>query len=207
MDLWTPRRSPTRSAWKITDHRVISQPDGNQINLGLIRPAGREILQASTTSMGGQTSLSYYEGNHRAMSRMISDQGVAVAMIDFRDSISPSSIPQVARYPAGLNDASPVSNGLSRTPGAWALTARGLSWPVRAAAGTSPWRPGSAQKRRQTRTHEGAVRSLCPYIAGSWPRPDLPSPRRTTDACWISTTNGGAMGYSIDEFEGRNPLA
>jgi acetyl esterase/lipase len=35
---------------------------------------------------------------------MIAAQGVAVAMIDFRNSVHPSSVPEIAPSPAGLND-------------------------------------------------------------------------------------------------------
>jgi acetyl esterase len=35
---------------------------------------------------------------------MIAAQGVAVAMVDFRNAVLASSAPEVAPYPAGLND-------------------------------------------------------------------------------------------------------
>ena len=49
-------------------------------------------------------TLSCYDGNYRAWARVIAAQGVAVAMVDFRNCISPSSVPEVAPFPAGLND-------------------------------------------------------------------------------------------------------
>src|SRR5437870_6442249 len=49
-------------------------------------------------------SMSCYLGNYRAWGKIIAANGVAVAMVDFRNSISPSSVREVAPFPAGLND-------------------------------------------------------------------------------------------------------
>ena len=46
---------------------------------------------------------SCYYGNYQAWGRMIAANGVAVVMIDFRNAVSASSVPEVAAYPAGLN--------------------------------------------------------------------------------------------------------
>jgi acetyl esterase/lipase len=48
--------------------------------------------------------LSCYEKNYQAWGKIIAANGVAVAMVDFRNSISPSSVREVAPFPAGLND-------------------------------------------------------------------------------------------------------
>ena len=49
--------------------------------------------------------------------------------------------------------------------------------------------------------------ALCPYIAGSWPRPDLPSSTENNGILLDLHNNRGAMGYGIEQFERRNPLA
>ena len=49
-------------------------------------------------------SMSCYYGNYRAWGKIIAAQGVAVAMVDFRNALTPSSVPEVAPFPAGLND-------------------------------------------------------------------------------------------------------
>ena len=53
---------------------------------------------------GGMQSMSCYDGNYRAWGRIIAAQGVAVAMVDFRNALTPSSVEEVAPFPAGLND-------------------------------------------------------------------------------------------------------
>ena len=47
---------------------------------------------------------SCYLANYKTWGRMIAAHGVAVAMVDFRNSVHPSSAPEVALLPAGLND-------------------------------------------------------------------------------------------------------
>jgi acetyl esterase len=49
-------------------------------------------------------TLSCYDGNYHAWGRMIAAQGVAVAMVDFRNAVRASTAPEVAPYPANLND-------------------------------------------------------------------------------------------------------
>jgi acetyl esterase/lipase len=90
---------------EITEHRITSKPDGNQINLRLIRPVGIEPAPCVYyIHGGGMAAMSCDDGNYRAWGRIIANQGVAVAMVDFRNSVSPSSVPEVAPFPAGLND-------------------------------------------------------------------------------------------------------
>lgn len=49
-------------------------------------------------------SLSCYDGMYRGWGKIIAANGVAVVMVDFRNCVSPSSVPEVAPFPAGLND-------------------------------------------------------------------------------------------------------
>src|SRR3546814_8797774 len=47
---------------------------------------------------------SCYDGHYRAFGRMIASRGVAVAMVDFRNAVRPSTAAEIAPFPAGLND-------------------------------------------------------------------------------------------------------
>ena len=53
---------------------------------------------------GGMQTMSCFDGMYRTWGRVIAHQGVAVAMVDFRNCLTPSSAPEVAPFPAGLND-------------------------------------------------------------------------------------------------------
>jgi len=49
--------------------------------------------------------------------------------------------------------------------------------------------------------------ALCPYIAGQWPLPENPSSVENNGILLDLHNNRGALGYGIEAFEARNPLA
>src|SRR5205823_7644994 len=82
-----------------------SAPDGNTVKIQFVRPQTDEILPCVYyIHGGGMASLSCFDGMYRSWARIIAHQGVAVAMVDFRNCMTPSSAPEVAPFPAGLND-------------------------------------------------------------------------------------------------------
>jgi acetyl esterase/lipase len=185
-----------------------SAPDGNTVQIQLIRPQGDEVLPCVYYIHGGRMAFSScYEGNYKAWGRMIAARGVAVAMVDFRNAVHADSAPQIAPYPAGLNDC--VS---------------GLKW-VRdnaATLGIDPDRIAVAGESgganlaialglRLKRAGEiGLIKgfyAMCPFIAGVWPQPQFPSSTEN-EGIFISVQNNrSAMAYGIEAFEARDPLA
>lgn len=192
----------------VSDHRVVSEPDGNTINLRLVRPNGADALPCVYyIHGGGMQLLSCYDGNYRAWARIVAAQGVAVAMVDFRNALAPSSVNEVAPFPAGLND---CVSGLK-----WAATNH-------AELGVDPGRiivagesgggnltlaTGLRLKRDGDLGLVKGLYALCPYIAGSWPSPENPSSTENNGILLDLHNNRGAMAYGIDELERRNPLA
>src|SRR5579862_1205619 len=82
-----------------------SEPDGNTIKLRIIRPDNDERLPCVYyIHGGGMMFMSCFDGMYRAWGKIIAAQGVAVAMVDFRNCLRASSAPEVAPYPSGLND-------------------------------------------------------------------------------------------------------
>ena len=82
-----------------------SSPDGNTIKVQFIRADNDDVVPCVYyIHGGGMQSMSCFFGNYRAWGRIIAAQGVAVAMVDFRNALTPSSAPEVLPYPAGLND-------------------------------------------------------------------------------------------------------
>ncbi|MHB1925460.1 MAG: alpha/beta hydrolase family protein, partial [Acidimicrobiales bacterium] len=76
----------------VSEYAVASEPDGNKINIRFIRPEGSETLPCVYyIHGGGMAAMSCYDGNYRAWGRIIAAQGVAVAMVDFRNSVVASS--------------------------------------------------------------------------------------------------------------------
>src|SRR6516165_7261580 len=89
----------------VRTERFTSSPDGNLVNIQFIRPADGKILPCVYyIHGGGMATMSCYCGNYRAWGRIIAAQGVAVAIVDFRNAVRASTAPEVAPYPAGLND-------------------------------------------------------------------------------------------------------
>ncbi len=73
----------------ITTHTLASEPDGNTINIQFIRPQSNEPLPCVYyIHGGGMTTMSCFYGNYKAWGRMIAQQGVAVAMVDFRNALT-----------------------------------------------------------------------------------------------------------------------
>jgi acetyl esterase/lipase len=191
-----------------TTLEYTSQPDGNTIKLQVIRPdSDQPVPCVYYIHGGGMAAMSCFYGMYRAWGRIIAANGVAVVMPDFRNCVSPSSAPEVEPFPAGLNDC--VS---------------GLRWTVAHAdeLGIDPARlvvagesgggnltlaTGLALKRDSDLGLIKGLYALCPYIAGKWPAPNSASSIENEGILLRLHNNRGAMGYGIEAFEARNPLA
>ncbi|HXW82756.1 MAG TPA: alpha/beta hydrolase, partial [Acidimicrobiales bacterium] len=85
--------------------QVVSAPDGNLINLRVTRPDTEATLACVYYIHGGGMAVgSCFDPVFRGWARLIAANGVAVVMVDFRNSVTASSVPEVAPFPAGLND-------------------------------------------------------------------------------------------------------
>jgi acetyl esterase len=192
----------------ITEHSVVSQPDGNTINVRLIRPDGKGSLPAVYyIHGGGMQSMSCYDGNYRAWGRIIAAQGVAVAMVDFRNALTPSSVEEVAPFPAGLNDCVSglrwliaKASDLGIDPGRVIVAGESGGGNLTLATGLKLKQDGDIGLIK-------GLYALCPYIAGSWPQPQYPSSTENNGILLDLHNNRGALAYGIDELDRRNPLA
>ena len=193
---------------EVTEHRITSQPDGNVINLRLIRPSGTDAPACVYyIHGGGMASLSCYDGNYRAWGRIIANQGVAVAMVDFRNSLTPSSVPEVATYPAGLNDCVSGIEWLVENAASLKIDPSRIIVAGESGGGNLTLATGlRLNKEGKTGLIKGLF-ALCPYIAGSWPQDSLPSSIENNGILLDLHNNRGAMGYGIEELERHNPLA
>jgi acetyl esterase/lipase len=187
---------------------VVSSPDGNTIKLQIIRPDNDETLAcAYYIHGGGMTSLSSFLGNYRAWGRILASKGVVVVMVEFRNAVVASAVPEVAPYPSGLNDC--VS---------------GLKWTVDNATkyGIDPSRiivcgesgggnltlaTGLKLKRDGELDLVKGLYALCPYIAGHWPDERYPSSVENNGIFINVNSNRGTMGYGIEAFKNSDPLA
>lgn len=188
--------------------RFISAPDGNSIDIQFIRPDTAERLPCVYyIHGGGMQSMSCFNGLYRAWGRIIAAQGVAVAMVDFRNALRPSSAPEVAPFPAGLNDC--VSGLRWVHAHADALNIDPARLIVAGESGGGNLAIATALRLKQD-GDIGLIKglyALCPYIAGQWPLPQNPSSTENNGILLELHNNRGAMAYGIEAFEARNPLA
>ena len=208
MDLCDTEEAAPSAGLRVHTEKIESSPGGNTINLAVIRPDTDETLPCVYyIHGGGMASLSCFDGMYRGWGKIIAANGVAVVMVDFRNSVSASSVPEVAPYPAGLNDCVSgfhwtVANAghLGIDPDRIVIAGESGGGNLTLATGMSLLRSG----------HIGEVKglyALCPYIAGQWPQDRLPSSTENEGILLSLHSNRGAMGYGIEAFEAGDPLA
>ena len=165
-----------KTGLRFTDYTLASVPDGNTVNLQFVRPDTDEVVGCVYyIHGGGMASMSCYFGNYQTWARLLAREGVAVALIDFRNCVSPSSVPEVAPYPAGLND---CASGL-----AWIhehATELGIDPSRVVVAGESgggnlTLALGLRLLREGRLDLVKGLYALAPYIAGLWPQERFPS--------------------------------
>ncbi len=192
----------------VQDHEFRSEPDGNTANIQFIRPDSTTPLACVYyIHGGGMQSLSCYLGNYKAWGRMIAAEGVAVAMVDFRNAVSPSSVSEVAPYPAGLDDCVSGLKWVAAHAGELGIDASHIIVAGESGGGNLTLATGLRLKQEGALDLIQGLYSLCPYIAGIWPLEQNPSSTENNGILLDLHNNQGAMAYGIEEVEKRNPLA
>lgn len=185
-----------------------SEPDGNTILIQYIRPQSEELLPCVYyIHGGGMQAMSCFDGNYRAWGKIIAARGVAVAMVDFRNALTPSSAPEVAPYPAGLNDCVAGLKWLAGQAESLGIDASRIIVAGESGGGNLTLATGMRLKREGALDLIQGLYALCPYIAGIWPQPQNPSSTENNGLLLDLHNNNGAMAYGIEELENRNPLA
>ncbi|MGD0881452.1 MAG: alpha/beta hydrolase [Acidimicrobiales bacterium] len=208
MDLCDTEEVAPSAGLRVHTEKVVSSPDGNTIHLQVIRPDSDEVAACVYyIHGGGMMTMSCFDGMYRGWGKIIAANGVAVVMVDFRNCISASSVPEVAPYPAGLHDC--ISGfhwtvehaaQLGIDPARIVIAGESGGGNLTLATGMSLLRDGTIDLAK-------GLYALCPYIAGSWPRDDLPSSVENEGILLSLHSNRGAMAYGIEAFERRDPLA
>ena len=193
---------------RIESHTLVSEPDGNRIKIQFIRPDCEDVLRCVYyIHGGGMQMLSCYYGNYRAWGKIIAAQGVAVAMVDFRNCLTPSSVPEVAPYPAGLNDCVSGVKWVVENAEGLGIDANHIIVAGESGGGNLTLATGMRLLRQGDIALIQGLYALCPYIAGSWPQDIYPSSIENNGIFIDLHNNQGAMAYGIEELERGNPLA
>ena len=189
-------------------HEFTSAPDGNTIKVQFIR-AEDATTQPCVVYLhgGGMQSMSAFDGMYAAWGRIIAAQGVAVAMIDFRNALLPSSAPEVAPFPAGMNDCVSGVKWVIENAGTLGIDPDHVVVAGESGGGNLTLATGMKLLRDGDIGLIRGLYALCPYIAGSWPQVRFPSTIENNGILLDLHNNRGQMAYGIEELEKKNPLA
>jgi acetyl esterase/lipase len=144
---------------------------------------------------------------YRAWGKVIARNGVAVVMVDFRNCLTPSSAPEVAPYPAGLNDCVSGLRWVAANPALFGIDPAAIVVAGESGGGNLTLATAMRLKRDGDLGLVRGLYALCPYIAGSWPQEDLPSSTENEGILLNLHNNRGAMAYGMDALVARDPLA
>lgn len=193
---------------EITTQEFVSAPDGNTIKLQIIRPDTAETLPCIYYIHGGGMQVfSCFNGMYRAWGRIIAARGVAVVMVDFRNALRPSSAPDVAPFPAGLNDCVSGVKWVHKNAAALNIDPKRIVVAGESGGGNLSIATVMKLKRDGDLDLVKGLYALCPYIAGKWPQAQYPSSEENDGKVIQIGNNRGAMAYGIKELEAKNPLA
>ena len=189
-----------------------SSPDGNNIKIQYIRPDTDEKLPCVYYIHGGGMMVSScFDELYAAWGRCMARQGVAVAMVDFRNAMWASSAPEIAPFPAGLNDC--VSGLKWIHANAEELNIDNEQIIIAGESGGGNLTIATGLKLKQD-GDIGLIKglyALCPYIAGHWPLPENPSSEENEGILLSLHTeqefSQGAIIYGIDAYKNKDPLA
>ena len=192
----------------IQDLDFQSSPDGNTVKIRFIRPSSDEALPCVYyIHGGGMQTMSCYDGNYQAWGRIIASKGVAVAMVDFRNALVPSSAEEVAPFPAGLNDCVSGLKWVSQNHQDLGIDPQRIIVAGESGGGNLTLATGLKIKEDGDMSLVKGLYALCPYIAGRWPLPENPSSVENNGILLDLHSNQGAMAYGIKELENGNYLA
>ena len=203
----TEESAPTKGL-RIHNETVTSQPDGNSITLRVLRPDTDEVLPCIFyIHGGGMASLSCFDGNYSGWGKLLAAKGVVVVMVEFRNAVTPSSLPEVAPFPAGLNDCVSGVRWVVANASALGIDPRRIVVAGESGGGNLTLSTGMKLLKDGDIGTISGLYAFCPYIAGQWPTPECPSSTENNGIFLNLHNNNGRMGYGIDAFDRRDPLA
>ncbi len=193
---------------EISTVEFTSEPDGNTVKIQFIRPRSDQPLPCVYyIHGGGMQAMSCFDGMYRSWGRTIANQGVAVAMVDFRNCLTASSAPEVEPFPAGLDDCVAGVRWLHAHAGELGVDRDHIVVAGESGGGNLTLATGLKLKADGELELIRGLYALCPYIAGSWPQDRFPSSIENNGLLLDLHNNRGAMAYGIEAFEAKNPLA
>jgi acetyl esterase len=138
---------------------------------------------------GGRMEMSScFEGNYRTWARMIAAKGVAVAMVEFHNSVHPSEVPEIAPFPAGLNDCISGLKRVHANAAALNIDLRRIIVAGESGGGNLTFAVGMKLKQDGEVGLIQGLYSLVPYSLVSGPSRSTRLPSRMRGSCSTSGT-------------------
>ncbi len=190
-----------------TEH-VVSSPDGNTINLLTMVPEGPGPWPCVYYIHGGGMIISScYDASFQAWGRQLAHAGVAVVMVDFRNALRPSSVPEIAPFPAGLNDCVSGLRWLRTNTARLNVDPNRIIVAGESGGGNLSVATALKLKRDGDLRIIRGVFVMCPYLAGAWPLEPGSSALLNDGILMGAHSNFNQMVYGMEAFQQRNPLA
>lgn len=185
-----------------------STPDDNTVPLNFIRPDDdRPVPCVVYLHGGGMMTGSAFDGNYRAFGKLVAAHGVAVAMIDFRNSLVPSRSGEIAPFPGGLDDCASAVRWAHASADELGIDQARIVVAGESGGGNLTLATAMSLLRDGDIDLLAGVYALCPYIAGRWPQDRLPSTTENEGIFIPVDDNRGPLAYGIEALEDGDPLA
>jgi len=192
----------------ISVHEFVSTPDGNTVKIRFVRPVGDAVVACVYyIHGGGMQNGTAFGAMYRVWARVLAAQGVAVAMVDFRNCVTPSSAPEIEPFPAGLNDCISGLKWIVSQADSLGIDTDRIVVAGESGGGNLTLATGMQLLRDGDIGLISGLYALCPYIAGLWPQDRFPSSTENEGILLNLHHNRGAIAYGIEQLEAGNPLA
>ncbi|MDP6980197.1 MAG: alpha/beta hydrolase [Myxococcota bacterium] len=208
LDLCDSEEIAPSTGLEVSTKEFTSAPDGNTIKIQFIRPESDDPVPCVYyIHGGGMQIMSCFDGMYRSWGRIIAAQGVAVAMVDFRNALVPSSAPEIAPYPAGLNDCVSGVKWVHANAESLGIDPEHIIVAGESGGGNLTLATGLKLKQDGDMGLVRGLYALCPYIAGEWPQERFPSSVENNEILLDLHDEAGRVVYGIEAFEKQDPLA
>ncbi len=192
----------------ISVHEFVSAPDANTVKIRFVRPEGDDVVPCVYyIHGGGMQNGTAFGAMYRVWARVLAAHGIAVAMVDFRNCLTPSSAPELEPFPAGLDDCVSGLKWIVSQADELGVDTDRIVVSGESGGGNLTLATGMQLLRDGDIGLISGLYALCPYIAGVWPQDRFPSSTENEGILLNLHHNRGAVAYGIEQIEARNPLA
>ena len=196
------------SGLAISVHEFVSAVDANTVKIRFVRPEGDAIVACVYyLHGGGMQNGTAFGAMYRVWARVLAAQGVAVAMVDFRNCVTPSSALEVEPFPAGLTDCVSGLKWIVSQADSLGVDTERVVVAGESGGGNLTLATGMQLLRDGDIGLISGLYALCPYIAGQWPQDRFPSSTENEGILLNLHHNRGAVAYGMEQLEAGNPLA